>query len=334
MGGNIKMTRTLTKTAVAISVSATLAVSAVPAFAETWDMPMAYSATNFHSAVGAEFASCITTGTGGALEVVTHPGGSLFAGAEIKRAVQTGQALIGERLLSGHQNENALFGFDSIPFLATSFEDSAKLWEAAKGPLTELLASQNLHLLYSVPWPPQGLYFDREINSVADMAGIKFRSYNTATARIAELSGMLPVQIEAAEISQAFATGVAQAMISSGSTGYDRKVWESLSHFYEVDAWLPRNYVFVNMDAWNGLDDNTRNVINGCAILAEYAGNWRSVQYTDFTMTELAANGMTVGPANEALTAELKAFGDTMTAEWLEAAGDAGQAIVDAFKAE
>ncbi|WP_231704112.1 TRAP transporter substrate-binding protein [Cochlodiniinecator piscidefendens] len=316
-----------------LSTSACVAMGATAGFAETWDMPMAYSATNFHSAVGAEFASCVTAGTGGDLEIVTHPGGSLFAGAEIKRAIQTGQVNIGERLLSGHQNENALFGFDSIPFLATSFDDSERLWEAAKGPLTDLLAEQNLHLLYAVPWPAQGLYFDREINSVAEMEGIKFRSYNNATARLAELSGMLPVQIEAAEISQAFATGVAESMVSSGSTGYDRQVWESLSHFYEVDAWLPRNYVLVNLDAWNGLSAETQNVMNGCSVVAEYAGDWRSIQYTDFTLNELAANGMTVGPAGEGLTAELREFGVIMTNEWLEATGDQGQAIVDAFHA-
>jgi len=327
------MTKSMTKTIAMMTVSGCVALGATAAAAETWDMPMAYSATNFHSAVGAEFASCVTAGTGGDLEIVTHPGGSLFAGGEIKRAIQSGQVNIGERLLSGHQNENALFGFDSIPFLATSFDDSEKLWDAAKGPLTELLAGQNLHLLYAVPWPAQGLYFDREINSVAEMDGIKFRSYNNATARLAELAGMLPVQIEAAEISQAFATGVAESMISSGSTGYDRKVWESLTHFYEVDAWLPRNYVMVNLEAWNGLDESTQNVMEGCSIVAEYAGDWRSIQYTDFTLNELAKNGMTVGPAGESLTAELKAFGEIMTSEWLEASGDAGQAIIDAFNA-
>lgn len=133
------------------------------AYAEQWDLPMAYSATNFHSAVGAEFAQCVTAGTGGDLTLVTHPGGSLFAGGEIKRAVQTGQVNIGERLLSGHQNENILFGFDSLPFLATSFEDSERLFEAAKGPLNAALEAQNLHVLYSVPWPSQGLYFNRAI---------------------------------------------------------------------------------------------------------------------------------------------------------------------------
>jgi TRAP-type C4-dicarboxylate transport system substrate-binding protein len=301
--------------------------------AEKWDMPMAYSATNFHSATGAEFAKCITTGTGGEIEVVTHPSGSLFKGGDIKRAIQTGQAPIGERLLSGHQNENAVFAVDSIPFLATSFEDAAKLWKAAKPTMEKILADQNLVLLYSVPWPPQGLYFKKEVNAVADMKGIKFRSYNNATARLAELTGMLPVTIEAAEISQAFATGVAESMISSGSTGYDRKVWESLTHFYEVDAWLPRNYIMVNKDVWGGVSDANKNVIKGCAELAEYAGTWRAVEYTQFTLNGLKAGGMTVGPAGDSLVGELKVIGETMTAEWLEAAGADGKAITDAYKA-
>lgn len=315
-----------------LAATAMTAATTGAAFAEKWDMPMAYSATNFHSATGAEFAKCITTGTGGEIEVVTHPSGSLFKGADIKRAIQTGQAPIGERLLSGHQNENVIFGVDSIPFLATSFEDAAKLWKAAKPTLESVLAEQNLTLLYSVPWPPQGLYFKKEVNSVADMKGIKFRSYNNATARLAELTGMLPVTIEAAEISQAFATGVAESMVSSGSTGYDRKVWESLTHFYEVDAWLPRNYIMVNSDVWNGVSDTNKNVIKACAELAEYAGTWRAVEYTQFTLNGLRAGGMTVGPAGDGLVNELKEIGNTMTAEWLEAAGEGGKAIVDAFK--
>jgi TRAP-type C4-dicarboxylate transport system substrate-binding protein len=323
-----KLTTALTAAAFTLGASSVAAVAQ-----EQWDLPMAYSATNFHSVTGTEFAKCVTTGTGGDITITTHPGGSLFKGGDIKRAVQTGQVPIGERLLSGHQNENPLFGVDSIPFLATSFDDADKLWKAARPALETVLADQNLTMLYSVPWPPQGLYFKNEVNSVADMQGVKFRSYNAATARLAEMTGMLPVSIEAAEISQAFATGVADAMVSSGATGYDRKVWESLNYFYEVDAWLPRNYMLVNSDVWSGVSDSNKNVVNACAELAEYAGTWRSKEYTGFTLQGLRDGGMTVGPANEAMTAELKAIGDTMTAEWLEAAGAEGQAIIDAFKA-
>ena len=303
------------------------------AHAEKWDMPMAYSASNYHTETGVKFAECVTSGTSGDIEIVVHPSGSLFKGADIKRAIQTGQAQIGERLMSGHQNENAVFGFDSVPFMATSFDDSAKLFAAARPTMEKLLDEQNLVMLYAVPWPPQGLYFNKEVLAVADMKGLKFRSYNNATARFAELTGMLPVTIEAAEISQAFATGVAESMISSGATGYDRKVWESLSNFYDVKAWLPYNYVMVNKDVWNDASDANKAVLTGCAQLAEYAGTWRAKEYTGFTVNGLIAGGMDVEPAGDALEAELQTIGGTMTEEWLEAAGDDGKAIMDAYQA-
>ncbi len=315
-----------------LAATALTAGTAGAAQAEKWDMPMAYAATNFHSEVGAEFAKCVTDGTSGALEIVTHPSGSLFKGNEIKRAVQTGQAPIGERLISAHGNENPLYEVDSIPFLVSSFDEHEELWKIAGEKVAAALHAENLHYLYSVPWPPQGLYFKKEVNSVADMKGVKFRSYSTATARMAELTGMLPVQVEAAELSQALATGVAESFISSGATGYDRKVWEHLTHFYEVDAWLPRNVVFVNKDSWDGLDDATKKVLEDCAATAKSDGLQRSKDYTAFTLNGLKEGGMTVQRAGYGLVNELKAIGETMTNEWLERAGDEGKAIVDAYK--
>ncbi len=318
----------------AVAAVITAAVGAASsAYAEKWDMPMAYSASNYHSVTGIEFAQCVTTGTGGGIEITVHPSGSLIKGADIKRAIQTGQVPIGERLLSGHQNENTLFGYDSVPFLATSFDDSDKLWKAAKPSIEGILDEQNLTLLYTVPWPPQGIYFDRDVNSVADMEGIKFRSYNNTTTRFAELTGMLPVVIEAAEISQAFATGVAESMISSGATGYDRKIWEVVSNFYEVNSWLPRNYIMVNTDVWNNTDGAHQNVVRGCASLAKYAGAWRAKEYTGFSVSQLAANGMKVQDASDQLKADFGRVGDEMSREWLEGAGAEGQVIIDAYKA-
>ena len=322
----------ISKTCAALAATTMLAMPAMAQ--EKWDLPMAYSGSNFHSVTGAEFAKCVTTGTGGDIEVTTHPSGSLFAGGDIKRAVQTGQVPLGERLLSGHQNESAIFGWDSVPFLVSSFDEHDKLYAAAKPHLNELLAEQNMTMLYSVPWPPQGLYFNKEVNSAADMEGLKFRSYNNATARMAELTKMLPVSIEAAEISQAFATGVAESMVSSGATGYDRKVWESLSHFYSVDAWLPRNYMLINNDVWEGVSEQNKNVINACASMAEYAGTWRAKEYTGFTLAGLAAGGMSVQPAGDQLMGDLRKVGEIMAAEWLEAAGETGAAILDAYNAQ
>jgi len=313
--------------------TAILAFSASAANAEKWDMPMAYPATNYHSQNGTEFAKCVTEGTGGKIEVVVHPGGSLFSGNDIKRAVQTGQAPIGERLLSAHANENPLFGVDSIPFLATSFADSDKLWKAAKESVAAALDAQNLVYVYAVPWPPQGFYFKKDVNSATDMKGVKFRAYNAATARIAELAGMTPVQIEAAELSQALATGVAESFISSGSTGVDSKVWESLTHFYDVQAWLPRNTVFVNKDAFNALDDASKKAVMDCGEKAAAAGAAKAQELTAGYLKTLADNGMKVGAPGDQLKNDLKGFGATMTEEWIKGAGDTGKTIVDAYRA-
>ncbi|MEM9012541.1 MAG: TRAP transporter substrate-binding protein [Pseudomonadota bacterium] len=302
--------------------------------AEEWDMPMAYADGNYHSQNGKLFAEAVGVCTGGELTITVHAGGSLFGGGDIKRAVQTGQAPIGERLLSAHQNEDPIFGIDSVPFLATSFEDSARLWNAARGTMDDLLAEQNLVLLYSVPWPPQGLYFAKEVSGVGDMEGTKFRAYNASTARLAELSGMLPVQIEAAELVQALATGVAEAFVSSGSTGYDRKVWEHLTHFYDTQAWLPRNYVFANKDAFDGLSPQAQNCLRSSAMLAEAAGAARAEQLSGWYLSQLAANGMSVQAPGEQLQADLAEIGETMAAEWAEDAGADGAALLDAYRAE
>ncbi len=317
---------------IASAVAAGLAAATPAVSAEQWDMPMAYADSNYHSQNGKLFAEAVGICTGGELTITVHAGGSLFKGNEIKRAVQTGQAKIGERLLSAHQNETLLYGIDSVPFLATSFADSDKLWHAVKDTLAETLANEGLVLLYSAPWPPQGVYFDREINSVADMEGTKFRAYNVATSRFAELTGMLPVQIEAADLTQALATGVASAFISSGSTGYDRKVWEHLSHFYDTQAWLPRNYVFVNKEAFDGLDAGKRNCLLSAGKLAGVAATARAEQLAGWYLTQLAANGMSVQAPGEDLTAELAEIGAQMAAEWAEEAGEAGRAAIDAYK--
>jgi len=307
---------------------------ATVACAEKWDMPLAYSATNYHSENAASFAQAVTDATGGELEIVTHPGGSLYKGDEIFRAIRTGQVPIGERLISALGNEDPIFEVDALPFLATSFDDAMKLYEASKPVMQETLNSKGVTLLYAVPWPPQGLYNVTPVNSAADMEGVKFRAYNAATSRLAELLGAVPTKIEAAEISQAFATGVAESMVSSGSTGYDRKIWEHVKYWYDVQAWLPKNMVIVNNDAWASLDDETRQIVLDAAARAEQDGWAKARELSAWYAEQLAANGMEVTGPSDQLRADLVGIGETMTAEWLDRAGDAGKQVVDAYRAE
>jgi TRAP-type C4-dicarboxylate transport system substrate-binding protein len=313
---------------------ATLAVAlATGAAAQTkWDMPTPYAATNFHTENVVQFAADVDKATGGKLKIQVHPNGSLFKANEIKRAVQGGQAQIGEILLSGYANEDAIFGTDSVPFLATSYADAAKLWKASKKAVSDRFAKQGMLVLYSVPWPPQGVYANKPLNSIADLKGLKMRTYNPATSRIAELAGAQPVTIQAAELAQAMATGAVNANITSGATGYDTKVWEQIKYFYDAQAWLPKNVVFASQKAFDALDKPTQEALLKAAAEAEARGWKTSEEKTAFYLGELKKNGMTVAPPSPALAADLKKIGDTMTAEWVKTAGPDGQAIVDAFK--
>ncbi len=322
---------TLSRLACGTAFASLLCFAAPALAAQKWDMPLAYPASNFQSVTAKAFGECVRQATAGEIDIVTHPGGSLFKGNDIKRAVQTGQTPIGERLMSAHENENPLFGLDSVPFLTKSYEDSEKLWQAGRPELDKVLDAQGLVLLYSVPWPPQGLYFKKDVKSAADMAGVKVRSYNNSTGLLAELSGMVPVQIEASEITEALITGVIESLITSAVTGQDSKAWEQLSHFYKVNAWQPRNYVIVNKDAWSGLEGKTRTAFRDCAVKAEFSGVVMSKNANGKALKDLAGHGMKVLDPSEKLAGEMRKFGEKMTADWKAKAGAAGEAVLSAY---
>jgi TRAP-type transport system periplasmic protein len=318
-------------------VHAAAAVAALAALCTTaataqWDMPTPYAATNFHTENVVQFVADIEKATGGKLKIQVHPNASLFKATEIKRAVQGGQAQIGEILLSGYSNEDALFGVDSVPFLATSYGDAAKLWNASKKPIEERFARQGMMILYSVPWPPQGIYSSKPIAAIGDLKGMKMRTYNPYTSRIAELAGAQPVTIQVAELAQAFATGAVNANITSGATGYDTKAWEVVKNFYDTQAWIPKNVVFVNRKAFDALDKATQDAVLKAAATAEARGWKVSEEKAKWYLEQLAKNGMTVSPPSAQLKSDFRKIGDTMTAEWLATAGADGKAIVDAYR--
>ena len=317
---------------IALGFAGALALAA-PAAAQTkWNLPGAYPTENPHTENLSLFAKDVAEATGGKLQITVHAAASLFKAPEIKRAVQTGQAQMGEVLISVHENEDPIYGLDVVPFIATSYDQARKLWEVQKPAVEKKLASQGIKLLFAVPWAPQGLYAKKDINTIEDLKGVKWRSYNVGTARIAELVGAQPVTIQAAELPQALATGVVNAFMTSGGTGYDSKVWESLSHFYDVQAWIPKNLTFVNQAAFDGLDKATQDAILKAAATAEERGWKMWEEKSTWYLDQLKAKGMKVQPPSEALAAGFRKIGEQLTADWLKKAGPEGQAIVDAYR--
>ena len=315
-----------------VCLASMLSLAGTAAAQTKWDLPAAYPANNFHTENLAQFAADVDKATGGKLKITVHANASLFKAPEIKRAVQGGQAQMGEILLSLSSNEWALFGADALPFLADSYESSAKLYKAQKPALEKKLGEQGMMLLYAVPWPPQGIYAKKPITAAADLKGLKWRAYNQQTSRIAELVGAQPVTVQAAELSQAMATGVIESYMSSGSTGYDSKTYEYIKFWTDTQAWLPKNGVLVNKAAFDALDKPTQAALLKAGADAEARG-WvvskaKNTEYIDL----LKKNGMTIVPPSAQLVGDMKKIGDTMLKEWLEKAGPEGQAVIDAYK--
>src|SRR5450755_4065784 len=297
-----------------------------------WDMPTAYPATNSPTENITQFVADVDRASGGKLKITVHANASLFKANEIKRAVQGNQAQAGEILLVNFENEDSFYGLDGVPFLATSYADAMKLYKAEKKVLEDKLAKQGIKLLYTVAWPPQGIYANKVLNSAADMKGLKWRAYSPATSRIAELVGAQPVTVQASELTQALATGVVDSYMSSGSTGFDTKTYESIKNFYDTQAWLPKNAVIVNLAAFDALDKATQDALLKAAADAEVRGWKASEEKNGWYLDQLKQKGMTIVKPAPQLTNDLKKVGDTMLQDWQKKAGPEGQAVVDAYK--
>lgn len=315
----------------ALITAGALALSTA-AHAESWDMPTPYGDTTFHTQNIAKFADDLRAATDGALDITVHSAGSLFPHAEIKGAVRNRQVPIGEFFLSRLSNEDLAYGIDSQPFVATSYADAQKLWDAQRPVVTELLAEQGLMPLFSVPWPAQGLYTNGEIKSVDDLAGLRFRAYNAALEEFATLAGAAPVQIEASNIPQAFSTGQVEAMITSPSTGVNSTAWDFVTHYSPINAWVPKNIVVVNKRVFDRLSDDVKAAVLDAASAAQTRGWEMSAAEADSKTAELAAKGITVYEPSAALVEGLQGIGAKMLENWNANASDSAKAVLSEYQ--
>ena len=307
--------------------------SATVASAQTkWDMPTPYPDGNFHTKNVIAFAADVDKATNGSLKIAVHSAGSLFKHPEIKRSVRQGTAPIGEILESLSANEAPVYGLDSVPFLATGYAGSKKLYAAQKPYLEKQLAKEGLMLLYSVPWPPQGLYSKKHIVKIEDLKGLKFRTYNAMIGRIAALVGAIPTQIEVPDLPTAFATGRVDVMITSASTGVDTKAQDYLTYYVDAQAWLPRNIVFVNKAAFDKLTPAEQKAVLAAAKTAEERGWKMSEDEMAIKTKALKDAGIKVEPPTPALKAGLDKVGTAIAAEWEKSAGPDGAAMLAAYK--
>ena len=318
------------------ALSALAAASTLPAAdsgAQTrWQMATPYPDGNFHTRNIREFLAEVEQATGGKLAVQVHSNASLLPLPQIKRGVQQGQVQMGEILLSAYANEDPLFDADSIPFLVADLKEAKRLGDLQRLFVEARFQRQGLALLYMVGWPPGGFYTQVPLTGVEVLRGSRFRTFNAMSTRFATLVGANPVQVQQAELAQAFATGIANAMVTSAQTGVDTSAWDYAKVFTPANFSMTKNAVFVSRRALEGLPRDQQDAIRAAAGKAEERG-WRmSEEATAAAERRLAERGMTMGTVPPEVAAAFRQISNTMAEEWAGRAGEDGRKLLDALR--
>ena len=298
-------------------------VVAGAAHAQTsWKLATGYRAESFHTQNILQFSRDVEQATAGKLVIQVHPNGTLARLNDISQAVQQGKAEAGETIMTSMVKEIPLAGADSIPFVVASYTDAQRLWKLQRPGIERHFSERGMKLLYAVPWPPQGLHSNKPIRGLADFKGTQMRTYNSTTLRIAEMLGARPVDVPMVDVGKALSEGRMDNMITSALTGVENKVWGPIKYYYEINAWFPKNVVFVSSKAFDSLKPETRTAVLKAAGEAETRG-WQASQALASSATdELRQNGIKIERIPPDLEQEIKRMGERFSREWVRSVGN------------
>ncbi len=306
---------------------AALAVAPVLHAQTQWKLATGYRAESFHTRNVVQFAQDVERASGGALRIDVHANNTLFKLGEIPQAVQDGKVQAGETIMTSLVQGMPIAGADTVPFLVRSYADARRLWDLQRPLIDGHFAAKGLKALYAVPWPPQGLFSIGPVRSSADFKGTRMRTYNPATVRIAELLGATPVDVPMVEVNKALSAGKLDSMITSALTGVENQVWGQIKQYYGINAWLPKNIVFVNQQAFDALPVAARQAVTQAAAEAETRGWALSAAVADESVGELQRKGIKVERASAELDTELKRLGERFSREWVQSVGNEANKI-------
>ena len=301
---------------------AALAAASVAHAQTQWKLATGYRAESFHTRNIVQFARDVEQATQGALRIEVHPNNTLFKLPDIPQAVQKAEAHAGETIMTNMVADLPLAGADAIPFVVSTYADARRLWDLQRPLIDKHFEKRDLLPLYAVPWPPQGLFTKAPVQSPADFKGKRMRTYNLSTQRIAQMLGAEPVDVPMVEVNQALAGGRIDSMITSAVTGVENQVWGQIGHYYTINAWFPKNIVFVNRQAFNALPPPVRDALLAAARQAEIRGWTMSQQVADSSTQTLAEKGIKVDRVPPNFEAELRRLGERFSREWVQSVGN------------
>lgn len=313
--------------------SATLALAGPALAATQWTMASGYPETSFFTKNIRQFIAAVEERTKGELKIDLRSHDSLIKLDNIKRAVQSGQVQIGEIRMGVYGNEQEMFNLDNIPGVVPTFDKSWKLMEAQKPFYDEWFGRNGMRVITYVAWPGQGFFTAEPINSLDDLNGVKLRIYSQQTQVMGEKLGTQAIILPFAEVPQAFATGMIEALWTSAQSGTDVQVWDYLDVFTYTGTMHNKNAVIVNERALRALPEDIRAIVLEEGEAATARGWELAKAASEERENVLKEHGIAIEQAPQDVLDRIDEIGKEMVADWMTRASDAEKAVYEAYQA-
>lgn len=304
------------------------------ALAETrLDMTNEYEPGSIHGQGDQFFADKVAELSGNDVIITLHLGGSLgFKSQDNLDAVGDGVVPIADTLGGVLAGSDPIFLVSSLPFMAANAQEARDLYLAAKPDYEAFFEGNGQMLLYASPWPPSGLWAQKAVDTPDALSGLKMRTYDASGTRTLIEASASPIQLSWADVVPQLATGGIEGVLTSAEGGVNAKFWEHLSHFTEINYALPLNFVHMNRDAFDELDEAGQTAILEAAAAAD-ARNWEALEArVSGNYEALRENGVVI---TEEISADLHGHfakaASAVVADWRDRTGEQGEAILKTY---
>ncbi len=315
-----KFLRTAGVGGAAVAASATLAAPAIAQSAPelNWRMTSSFPKSLDTLWGGAErLAQVVSEATDGKFKIRTFAAGEIVPGLQVADAVQNGTVEMGHTASYYFFGKDPTFALGTVvPFgLNTRQMDAWVTQGGGEALLNDFYKGYNIYgIVCGNTCAQMGGWFRKEINSVDDLKGLKFRIAGMAGGMLAKL-GVVPQQLAGGDIYPALEKGTIDAAEWVGPYDDQKLGFSKIAPHYYYPGWWEGNaalHAFINLEKWNALPKLYQSVLR--AACAD-ANMWVRTKYdadNPKALRELVASGTKLLPFSQPiLEASFKAAQET-----------------------
>ena len=317
-----------------LAILATTTAIAAPAFAEDLSVVGSWSSLPLHNQYEAPFWGTTLPAAGDFnVELTTHNQMSLGLGdiyPLLGQGVYDVAMTVADYAVS---DAPELEGLD-VPLIALTADEARAMVDAARPMVSDIYRDRfNSHVLAIAPYPPQVVFCNAEISSLADLEGLKVRASGRMTAKLLEALGAEGVNVSFSEVPGALQKGVVDCAVTGAGSGYSAGWWEVSTHLLPIPlgGWDPV-VTAINLDKWNAMSAENQAVLTDQIKTGFEDPAWASAQ--DALVNDIAClTGNGECPASDARSMTLVSVSDAdftrardiltseVLPEWAERAG-------------